>query len=574
MMESACEDRVSVSEGQGRSGADVGQEVMELLADDAVGGENLEKTNRLYSLWAEISKDETLKAETEEWVQSHSNANGKMLDVLLSAPQHYGDPAWREVLSKTTNDRGETVAGSSEHQGCALFGSTKFRHVCCISGERRAQCCFACLSLKCCGCKGLEAEERRLLRVFRAFAVEEGAGALSTMDWIQGTTLARRCKRLAGGATPRAGDASDSESAEQFKRNEIKPDEVLTDRDQFEEILTLFRHANAIYGRALNPATVATTEGGVVAAFAALPRKAFVRMRLESTIARPAWYIAVDDSRKMIVICLRGTKNAADALTDVLANFDGVVLRDYDRESSSGGRASEKKYCAGLAHFGQMQSARNVLSDMQQDLIKTLEEYPAYAIRVTGHSLGGGAAVLLALMLRERCSFAAGRDVRVVAFGCPSVLTRKLSEYCKEFTICIINRRDIIPRLTLNAMRYLLHACLYVQNLDFKNRALISLNLFPKDKIREIERELRSSVSANSPRESVLFVPGEIYHLVPAHHCCYSLCDGRSVEMQHKAKEDFRRIAFPPGFFVDHWPVSYRMSLLRASKSHALKKAS
>ncbi|GLC44315.1 hypothetical protein PLESTF_000055300 [Pleodorina starrii] len=69
---------------------------------------------------------------------------------------------------------------------------------------------------------------------------------------------------------------------------------------------------------------------------------------------------------------------------------------------------------------------------------------------VTGHSLGAGAAALLALRLRSALPHV---EVRCWAFAPPGSLTSPaLSRALRPFTVSVVTGKDLIPRLSLNTM--------------------------------------------------------------------------------------------------------------------------
>ncbi|KAK2117119.1 hypothetical protein P7K49_004005, partial [Saguinus oedipus] len=74
---------------------------------------------------------------------------------------------------------------------------------------------------------------------------------------------------------------------------------------------------------------------------------------------------------------------------------------------------------------------------------------PEYRLVIVGHSLGGGAAALLATMLR-----AAYPQVRCYAFAPPRGLWsgsghKALHEYSRSFIVSLVLGKDVIPRLSV-----------------------------------------------------------------------------------------------------------------------------
>ena len=90
-----------------------------------------------------------------------------------------------------------------------------------------------------------------------------------------------------------------------------------------------------------------------------------------------------------------------------------------------------------------------------------------YRLVLTGHSLGAGISSLMTLMLHvhdsHRAAYSAeGRDIRCFGFGCPPVFastermaTATLVEKAFNNTFCFINCDDVIPHLSIDAIRRL-----------------------------------------------------------------------------------------------------------------------
>lgn len=106
-----------------------------------------------------------------------------------------------------------------------------------------------------------------------------------------------------------------------------------------------------------------------------------------------SYFLVTDDVHQTQTIAVRGTSNVENALVDIA--FQLIKNDDFDIQLHNG--------------FGV--SAKGIYNDIKSKLNKQ------YAIRTTGHSLGGAVAVILALYLKND-----GYKVeRVVTFGQPKV---------------------------------------------------------------------------------------------------------------------------------------------------------
>ncbi|XP_032250022.1 sn1-specific diacylglycerol lipase beta isoform X2 [Phoca vitulina] len=96
---------------------------------------------------------------------------------------------------------------------------------------------------------------------------------------------------------------------------------------------------------------------------------------------------------------------------------------------------------------GISQAARYVYQRLVDDgiLSQAFSIAPEYRLVVVGHSLGAGAAALLAIMLRS-----AYPHVRCYAFSPPrGLLSKSLYEYSKNFIVSLVLGKDVIPRLSV-----------------------------------------------------------------------------------------------------------------------------
>eukprot|EP00667_Euglena_gracilis_P007889 EG_transcript_7972 len=96
----------------------------------------------------------------------------------------------------------------------------------------------------------------------------------------------------------------------------------------------------------------------------------------------------------------------------------------------------------GAAHGGMASSAQWLLREVGSCL-QVLHE-KGYAVVLTGHSLGGATATILALLLRSVIP-----TVRAVCFGAPPVLSHELAEACDGFVSNVVLRDDVVPRASV-----------------------------------------------------------------------------------------------------------------------------
>ncbi|OAY67371.1 Sn1-specific diacylglycerol lipase alpha [Ananas comosus] len=161
----------------------------------------------------------------------------------------------------------------------------------------------------------------------------------------------------------------------------------------------------------------------------------FVR---DSSVMRPGYYIGIDTRNKLVVFGIRGTHTVYDLITDVVSSSDQKV--SFEGFST---------------HFGTAEAARWYLRHEMGTIKKCLEKHKGYKLRLVGHSLGGAAAALLAIMLRRKSKEELGFSpdiVSAVGFGTPPCVSRELAENCASYVSTVVLQDDIVPRLSTSTL--------------------------------------------------------------------------------------------------------------------------
>lgn len=156
----------------------------------------------------------------------------------------------------------------------------------------------------------------------------------------------------------------------------------------------------------------------------------FITFSSKAEIFFPAFFIAIDHERELIIISVRGSWEWNDWLT----NFH--ILLEYLPPNSINGFGE-----ASYVHHGFYQSMLSLLKIVIPIVTKQVSQYPDYKIRYTGHSLGGAVAALLALVTSDIFPSA-----RAVTFAAPVVGSMNLAEFSHSRVLGFANARDLIPR--------------------------------------------------------------------------------------------------------------------------------
>ncbi|ESQ48584.1 hypothetical protein EUTSA_v10020264mg [Eutrema salsugineum] len=152
-------------------------------------------------------------------------------------------------------------------------------------------------------------------------------------------------------------------------------------------------------------------------------------------ILKPAFTVLVDHNTKCILLLIRGTHSIKDTLT---AATGGIVPFHHTVVNERG----VSNLVLGYAHCGMVAAARCIAKLATPCLLKGLEQYPDYKIKIVGHSLGGGTAALLTYILREQKMLSTATCVTFAPAAC---MTWELADSGNDFIVSVINGADLVP---------------------------------------------------------------------------------------------------------------------------------
>eukprot|EP01054_Gregarina_sp_Poly1_P006794 Gregarina_sp_Poly_1__6793@NODE_366_length_9175_cov_311_049627_g302_i0_p2_GENE_NODE_366_length_9175_cov_311_049627_g302_i0NODE_366_length_9175_cov_311_049627_g302_i0_p2_ORF_typecomplete_len512_score70_44Lipase_3/PF01764_25/2_2e03Lipase_3/PF01764_25/3_5e25DUF2974/PF11187_8/9_3e08Hydrolase_4/PF12146_8/0_0029Chlorophyllase2/PF12740_7/0_0028BAAT_C/PF08840_11/0_019DUF818/PF05677_12/0_025LIDHydrolase/PF10230_9/0_02Esterase/PF00756_20/0_025DUF900/PF05990_12/0_077DUF676/PF05057_14/0_084Abhydrolase_3/PF07 len=159
------------------------------------------------------------------------------------------------------------------------------------------------------------------------------------------------------------------------------------------------------------------------------PNLNIVHVQKETIDGIPGHCIAVDDERKEIVLAIRGSAEPADWVINLVCG-----------PTDSG------------AHQGMHETALALEAKVVPVLQKLLQTHPFYNIILTGHSLGAGISVLMALHFQSRNMFC--NKLQAVGFATPVVIREDVANNCKykENILNVVLGRDIVCHGGLKAV--------------------------------------------------------------------------------------------------------------------------
>ncbi|XP_046888942.1 diacylglycerol lipase-beta [Hypomesus transpacificus] len=297
----------------------------------------------------------------------------------------------------------------------------------------------------------------------------------------------------------------------------------------------------------------------------------FIHVSFHNQIYEIPFFVALDHKREAVLVAIRGTLSLRDVLTDLSAECEDLPI-----EGVSG-------TC--YAHKGMSQAAGYIYKKLVNDgiLNQAFSIAPEYKLVITGHSLGGGTASLLAILLRS--SFP---SVQCFSFSPPGgLMSKALADFSKQFVVSVVLGKDLVPRLSYPNMEDLKRRILKMVSNCNKPKYHILLqgcwyeliggvpDDFPTEMDNRREEELsqpllgeeslmvrrsssyQSLASEDSPVHTAqlpLYLPGRILHLTedgPSRRSCFSQVRYRA---EWSTEAAFRSILISPRMMSDHMP--------------------
>ncbi|KAG1046662.1 hypothetical protein G6F43_010862 [Rhizopus delemar] len=151
---------------------------------------------------------------------------------------------------------------------------------------------------------------------------------------------------------------------------------------------------------------------------------------------QPSYFIAIDRSRKSIVLSIRGTWSLYDAITDLVCEY--------------------RPWKKGLVHSGMLASAQWFYTSIIPQIFRYISHHHKELDRfiITGHSLGGGTAGLLTMMVADQIDQLREIannplfDLHCYNYAPTAACSEDLAKQYEQFIHSFICHDDIVGRLS------------------------------------------------------------------------------------------------------------------------------
>ncbi|KAI0318750.1 alpha/beta-hydrolase [Amylostereum chailletii] len=166
-------------------------------------------------------------------------------------------------------------------------------------------------------------------------------------------------------------------------------------------------------------------------------------------------FIVRDDTRREIVVALRGSTSPVDFLVDSQIALVPIDIPGVNAPSGT------------KVHFGFQTAWNSVASEVISTVKNELDAHPGYGIVTTGHSLGGALSSLAGITMQQNFP---SMSVRMYTYGQPRVgntLYALFVDFSLSFNIFrVVHTDDGVPTIIPPVLGYRHHVFEYFQNPD------------------------------------------------------------------------------------------------------------
>eukprot|EP00917_Polyrhabdina_sp_WS-2016_P032141 GHVP01068555.1.p1 GENE.GHVP01068555.1~~GHVP01068555.1.p1 ORF type:complete len:533 (-),score=112.09 GHVP01068555.1:755-2353(-) len=323
-------------------------------------------------------------------------------------------------------------------------------------------------------------------------------------------------------------------------RNEIKPKNIKEIVRAMEGAVSSYGHVGISFTTRIRNITkglnnISPDKSSIMRYLGITEEDIFILNLEERGIYKPKYIVYRDKKLNGIVISIRGTLDGKDMLTDL----------SYEYED----------FKDGYAHKGILKSAKWVYNDISTVIPILCKQEEIKKLYIVGHSLGGGVASLLTVMMAEDITEEL-EDVSIncFTFGSAPSMSKNISDRHLHRIESFIFRSDIVPCLSYGSILELWEILIII------GESISFLSIFKKigeGSVRDMI--LKAEETAQRHENEKLVVGGSIYHITKDPKT-------KKLLMYTKEQSSFSSLRITKNSFVDHLPHAYVNSLTNLEK--------
>eukprot|EP00930_Biecheleria_cincta_P004722 TRINITY_DN105652_c0_g1_i1.p1 TRINITY_DN105652_c0_g1~~TRINITY_DN105652_c0_g1_i1.p1 ORF type:complete len:809 (-),score=141.75 TRINITY_DN105652_c0_g1_i1:48-2399(-) len=279
----------------------------------------------------------------------------------------------------------------------------------------------------------------------------------------------------------------------------------------------------------------------------AMPGAELLQAELSSTPSMPSYFLICAREARTAYLVMPGTRNPGDLATDF--------------------NAEEEEFESGHGHRGMVCSARWLMEEVSPLLIRLHTE--GYRVTIVGHSLGAGVGAFLTLLLRPQIG-----SIVCYGFGTPACIDEQLQPALLGCMVSVINRDDIVPRLSIRSVQDLVQAVVCPGQVA-KTQAWMKEDwLAVKDVERVVELRRRAGPSGVLPQDTTeIAAAGEAAPAAASAYGGSSSSNATSHVQEQTSEEEETKVQRLMEAGVDRGPALRALRMENGDLNRALLRA-
>jgi len=275
--------------------------------------------------------------------------------------------------------------------------------------------------------------------------------------------------------------------------------------------------------------------------YAGIPPEDVILANISTDIDQVVYYVCFDRKTKSVVVAVRGTLSAQDAITDSRQKYTSFPL-----PPSLQSEECKESTCA----EGFKRVCERIVADLLNcpRLHRILDTEKDASIIVTGHSLGGAISSLLPFFLLNKPQFQ-NRKVLAYPMAPPPTVPRALANMprVRKMVTSVVYQDDVVPRLSVHNLSKLRFQIIHELSRAKGQSIRALMNEGIKEGSDQVDVvETKALIDYDSRNEDPLHIVGTIFHMKTE---LTAMCEGACVGCYQLCCCPFRGMVAPRGTY-------------------------